>query len=224
MTVVAVVPSHEEEQCIGETVRSLLSINEVDRVLVVDDDSGDHTVRSAMDAGARVVVNSSNLGKGSSLNRVLPNLDFEVLLLIDGDVGRSALEAVALLEPVLSRRADLAIAAFPPAEVKGGFGLVQGLARGGIERLTGTRMASPLSGQRALTREVYVATSPFEGGFGVEVGMTIDAIGSGFRVLEVETRMSHRETGRDIRGFLHRGMQFTDILRVLVKRSLTRGR
>jgi hypothetical protein len=43
-------------------------------------------------------------------------------------------------------------------------------------------------------------------------------------VVEVETKMSHRETGRDIAGFVHRGKQFADILRVLVKRSLGRGR
>lgn len=56
------------------------------------------------------------------------------------------------------------------------------------------------------------------------MGMTVDTIFSGFRVVEVETRMSHKESGRDLSGFIHRGRQFTDILRVLVKRSFTRGR
>ena len=224
MKVIAIVPTYEEEQYVGETVRSLLSIEEVEGVLVIDDSSADRTVLSALDAGARVVVNSPNLGKGNSLNRVLPHLDFDVLLLIDGDIGVSATEAGSMLRPVLSGEADLAIAAFPPAGVKGGFGLAQGLARRGIERLTGMRMQSSLSGQRALTREVYGRTSPFESGFGVEVGMTVDAVSSGFNVVEVETKMSHRETGRDIAGFMHRGKQFADILRVLVKRSLARGR
>lgn len=224
MKVVAVVPSYEEEQLVGETVRSLLSIDEVDRVLVVDDGSTDHTAKSALDAGAGMVVNSPNLGKGKSLNRVLPHLDFDVLLLIDGDLGSSAREAGALLETVLRGEAELAIAAFPPPEVKGGFGLAQGIARRGIERLTGRQMTSPLSGQRALTREVYGATSPFECGFGVEVGMTVDAIHYGYRVVEVETDMFHKETGRDIAGFVHRGRQFVDILKVLAKRRHPRGR
>lgn len=224
MKVVAVVPSYQEEQYVGETVRSLLSIEEVDEVLVIDDGSTDRTVESAQDAGVRVVVNSPNLGKGNSLNRVLPRLDFDVLLLVDGDVGRSATEAGAFLEPVLAGEADLAIAAFQPPKVKGGLGIAQGLARCGVERLTGRKMASPLSGQRALTREVYSKVSPFESGFGVEVGMTVDAVSSGFRVVEVETNMSHKETGPDFHGFMHRGRQFADILRVLAKRSLKRGR
>jgi glycosyltransferase involved in cell wall biosynthesis len=224
MNVIAVVPSYEEEFVVGDTVRSLRAIEEVDTVLVIDDGSSDRTADAAVDAGARMVVNSPNLGKGSSLNRVLPNLDFDVLLLIDGDIGNSATEARALLKPVLSGEADLAIAAFPSPELKGGFGLAQGLARLGIERLGERKMTSPLSGQRALTREVYSGTSPFEAGFGVEVGMTVDALSSGFRVVEVATEMSHNETGRDIPGFIHRGIQFADITRVLVKRSLTRGR
>lgn len=224
MRVVAVVPSYEEEQFVGETVRSLSAIEEVDSVLVVDDNSSDRTADTAADEGARVVVNSPNLGKGNSLNRILPHVDFDVLLLVDGDIGSSASEASTLLEPVLSGEADLAIARFPSPELRGGFGLAQGLARCGIERLAGRRMASPLSGQRALTREVYSRTSPFEAGFGVEVGMTVDTISSGFRVVEVETKMSHKESGRDLHGFIHRGRQFTDILRVLVKRSFTCGR
>ena len=224
MKVVAVVSSFEEEPYVGDTVRSLLSIDGVEEVLVVDDGSTDRTTDAAIDAGARVIVNSPNLGKGNSLNRVLPNLDFDVLLLIDGDLGRSAAEAGLFLEPVLAGEADLAIAAFPPPRVKGGLGLAQGVARHGIESLTGRKMVSPLSGQRALTREVYSRVSPFAGGFGVEVGMTVDAVLSGFRVVEVETNMSHRETGRDFHGFMHRGGQFADILRVLAKRSLNRGR
>ena len=66
--------------------------------------------------------------------------------------------------------------------------------------------------------------SPFERGFGVEVGMTIDALTAGFRVVEVETTMSHSETGRDLAGFIHRGKQFTGVLLALLKRASTLGR
>lgn len=223
MQAVAVVPAYNEEDLIGQTVRSLLALDGIERVVVVDDASADKTARAALDAGATVVVNGTNLGKGGSLNRVLGGLDFAALLLVDGDLGDHAAEAGKLLEPVLSGQADLSIAAFPAPKKKGGFGLTQGLARTGIERLTGLQMRSPISGQRAMNREAFNAVFPFRKGFGVEVAMTIDAHRAGFRIVEVPTTMGHRETGRDWRGFVHRGRQAADIAMALASRALRRA-
>ena len=220
---IAVVPAYNEEDLIGTTVRSLLAIEGVRRVVVIDDASRDRSGRVALEAGATVVVNGTNLGKGGSLNRVLAGLQFEALLLVDGDLGEHAAEAHKLLEPVLSGSADLAIAAFPAPAKKGGFGFTQGFARKGIALLTGLEMRSPISGQRAMTREVFDAVAPFRRGFGVEVAMTVDAHRNGFRIVEVPTTMGHRETGRDWAGFLHRGRQFADILKALASQALRRA-
>lgn len=218
MRVTAVVPAFREEDLIGATVGALYGVEGIDSVLVIDDASGDGTAAAARAAGATVVVNSANLGKGGSLNRVVQSLEFEVLLLVDGDLGTHASEAGLLLEPVLSGKADLAIAAFPPPRSRGGFGFAQGAGRAGIKLITGALMRSPLSGQRAMTREVFRSVTPFDGGFGVEVGMTIDALRAGFNVLEIDTTMSHRETGRDIKGFMHRGRQLVAISGAVARR------
>jgi len=220
---VAVVPTYNEEELVGSTVSSLLGLDGVERVVVVDDASGDRSSLEASAAGATVVVNGSNLGKGGSLNRLLPELDFETLLLIDGDLGAHAAEAAALLEAVASGAADLAIAAFPPPAKNGGVGAAQGLARRGIKMLTGLEMRSPISGQRAMSREVFEAVTPFREGFGVEVAMTVDAHRAGFTIAEVSTCMSHSETGRDLAGFVHRGRQFADIAKALASRALKGG-
>lgn len=219
MRALAVVPAFREEEIIGDTVSSLLDLPGVERVVVIDDASGDLTGRRAAEVGANVVVNGSNLGKGGSLNRVLPHLRFEVLLLIDGDLGSYAAQAERILEPVLAGEADLSIASFGALSGKGGLGLARGLGRAGIERLTGREMETPLSGQRAMTISVFKAVSPFAPGFGMEVAMTVDALRAGFRVVEVATEMSHRETGRDLAGFIHRGKQFRDILEALARRT-----
>ncbi len=218
MKAVAVVPAYNEEKLIGATVRSLRTLDGIERVLVVDDASSDSTAAEALASGATVVVNGTNLGKGASLNRVLEGLVFDALLLVDGDLGEHAAEADKLLEPVLSGRADLSIAAFPAPTKKGGFGLAQGLARAGIKRLTGRRMDSPISGQRAMTRTAFDAVFPFRKRFGVEVAMTLDAYRAGLSVKEVSTTMGHRETGRDWKGFVHRGRQALDIALALVSR------
>ncbi|MBN2167753.1 MAG: glycosyltransferase family 2 protein [Actinobacteria bacterium] len=220
MNVLAVVPAYKESDTIGDTIKSLLSIPSIGRVVVVDDGSGDDTPRWAAASGATVVVNNPNMGKGGSLSRVLEDLEFDMLLLVDGDLGEFASEASALIEPVLDNEADLAIAVFPKALRKGGFGLVKGLGRSGIKSLTGFESRSPLSGQRAMTRELYDKVAPLDGGFGMEVGMTIDALREGFRVIEVETTMSHKETGRDLQGFIHRGKQFIHVFAAVARRVL----
>jgi len=47
--------------------------------------------------------------------------------------------------------------------------------------------------------------------------MTIRALRKGYRLLEVPVNMSHAATARDLKGFWHRGRQFVDVLKVIVK-------
>jgi len=222
MKVLAVVSAYNEEELIGQTVSSVLSLEEVESVLVVDDASLDNTPKIAADNGARVVVNGRNLGKGRSLSRVLGNVEFDYLLLLDGDLGTSASEAKEILRPLIEGQADLSIAAFPTSKKKSGFGIAQGIARWGIKYLTGIEMSCPLSGQRALTRNALACVLPLERGFGVEVGMTVDAARSNLRILEVQTSMQHRKTGRNLQGFVHRGKQAKDIVIALARKYIRR--
>jgi hypothetical protein len=52
--------------------------------------------------------------------------------------------------------------------------------------------------------------------------MTIDAVRAGFRVLEMPVAMEHAVTGRDLKGFLHRGRQGLDLMRAAAPRALRR--
>ena len=130
--------------------------------------------------------------------------DADALVLLDGDLGATAAEAGTLLEPVLAGAADMTIATLPKPPASGGFGLVKGLARWGIRRLSGFEPTAPLSGQRALSRAAWEAATPFATGYGVEVGLTVRAARAGMRLLEVPTNMAHAATGRDLAGFTHR--------------------
>jgi hypothetical protein len=48
----------------------------------------------------------------------------------------------------------------------------------------------------------------------MEIGMTIDAVRAGHRVVEVDLDLSHRATGRTPAGFAHRARQLVDFIRV----------
>jgi hypothetical protein len=63
---------------------------------------------------------------------------------------------------------------------------------------------------------------PFAKGFGMEIGMTVDAVRAGYQVGEYEIDLEHRATIRDARGFLHRAVQLRDFVRVVASRALRR--
>ncbi|MDI6711343.1 MAG: glycosyltransferase family 2 protein [Bacillota bacterium] len=210
-----IIPAYNEAGRIGETIRAVRGIAEVEEILVVDDASSDQTTAEASAAGARVVRQDFNQGKGAALSRGIREARGDILVLLDADLGASAAEARKLILPILAGKADLTVARFPRARRKGGFGLVKGLARRGIRYFTGLEMESPISGQRALRKNVAPSILPLAPGFGAEVAMTIAAARAGLRVQEVPTNMTHRETGRDLAGFWHRGRQFADIARTL---------
>ncbi|RJQ41313.1 MAG: glycosyltransferase family 2 protein [Nitrospiraceae bacterium] len=216
------IPAFNEEQYIFETVTAIKKIPEVGEIIVIDDASADNTARLAANAGALVISLPENCGKGGALNKGMEIAKGDIIALVDGDVGRTAAEVRKLIDPVLAGRADMVIAKFPKARKKGGFGLVKGLARKGIKLFTGLVMLAPLSGQRVMKREIAQMLGGFESGYGVEVGMTIDVARKGYRIIEVEVDMTHAETGRDIRGFMHRGKQLVHVAGVLMRRLVVR--
>jgi hypothetical protein len=91
-------------------------------------------------------------------------------------------------------------------------------ARWAIRRRCGLSTSAPISGQRALRVGVLRDVLTFAHGFGMEVGMTIDAVRAGHRVSEIELELTHRATGRTPGGFAHRARQLVDFVRADIAR------
>jgi Glycosyl transferase family 2 len=197
------VAARDEEQSIGRTIEALRSAFPEAEVLVADDGSLDGTAAAAEEAGA-VVLRLPRLGKGQALSAAERAAPPGALLLADADL-------VGDLASLDDHGADLAIAAFEQRS-GGGFGIAKGVARRLVELRAGVRQAEPLSGQRFLSFRARRAVFPLAPGFGCEVRMTIDAAHAGLRIREVTLPLSHRATGRDLRGFAHRGRQLLDTL------------
>ncbi len=192
----------------------------VDLVLVVDDGSDDDTQHVARNAGAVVVRHSVNRGKASASEtggsvvamRDIEGRDPRLLLFVDADLGESATSCAALVAAVEEGRTDLAIGVVP--------GLVDRtasarLARGAIQRATGWVAAQPLSGQRCITREAFNAAAPLSHGWGVEVGMTIDVLATGYTVQEVPCDIRKRSGPRP-----HSQARYRHILMAVTSRRL----
>jgi glycosyltransferase involved in cell wall biosynthesis len=217
------IAAYNEEDRIKDTVVAAALVPGVQGVIVADDGSKDNTGAVAMSSGALVVSNKINLGKGAamelaadSLEKLQPFGALDGVLLLDGDLGKSASAAADLLQPLESNSADLVIGILPSPPGKAGFGLARSLARDGIAEFGGGFVSqAPLSGQRALTLNCLSRVRPFANDYRMEVAMTISALQQKLRVLEVPVDMSHRHTGRNLKGFIHRGRQFYQIYQLL---------
>jgi len=218
--VVGVIPAFNEAATLAATLAGLSQIPELTEIWVVDDGSTDGTARIARQWGAKVIRRPHNGGKAAALAHAFRTIAADIYLLLDADLGAQAKLLRTLLPPVLAGEADMTVAVFHrpfSARRHGGFGLVRRLARLGIHWLTGVTVREPLSGQRALTREVVRTLRPAYG-YGIEVALTVDALRAGLRTLEVDTPLVQEGTGRTLQGFLHRGRQFLHVALTLLGR------
>ena len=114
MRIAALIPAFNECPTIEGVVRGLQP--HVAAVLVVDDGSTDGTHQRAEAAGAEVLRQPRNAGKGAAIRAGLATLlprDFTHVLFIDGDLQHDPADAPALIEAARSGQGDLVIGARP---------------------------------------------------------------------------------------------------------------
>jgi len=216
------IAARNEADSIAASVESLKTTFPGAAIWVADDASDDGTNDLALAAGARVVRRGKVHGKGGNMTACAeamlsaPELP-DTVLLCDADLAVSAGQLGRLVKAVDDEECDLAVAAFAK-RVGGGFGIALGFSRWVIEKRCGFVADAPISGQRAMKLEVLRAVLPFAPKYGMETGMTIDAVRAGYSVGEYELELAHRATGRTLRGFIHRFRQLVDFARVYVAR------
>jgi glycosyltransferase involved in cell wall biosynthesis len=213
-----IVAARNEADRLGATLDALAATFPGARLWVADDASEDATSEVALAHGAQVVSRGRPHGKGANMTAAAQaalggEASERLALVCDGDLGASAAQLRTLVQTIEAGDADLAVAAFRH-RVGGGFGIALRFAAWAIRSRCGYRAAAPISGQRAMRIEVLSAVLPFADGYGMEIGITVDAVRAGFAVAEIELDLEHRATGRTLAGFRHRGRQLLDFARV----------
>jgi glucosyl-3-phosphoglycerate synthase len=197
-TVSVVIPARDEEETVGQivrTIRTALMEEEqlVDDVLVVDSRSRDNTARVAAEAGARVVAQDAVLrplpdmhGKGEALWKGLAATDGDLVVFVDGDLyDFTAGYVIGLLGPLLTDPGVDYVKGFyhrplvngAHTDADGGGRVTELVARPLLNMywpdLAG--FVQPLAGEYAGRRDV-LESIPFVTHYGVEVAHLIDLL------------------------------------------------
>jgi glucosyl-3-phosphoglycerate synthase len=178
-----VIPALNESRRIASVVAFALADPATAEVVVIDDSSIDDTAALARAAGARVIT-STMLGKGTSMLDGAMAAKHDILVYLDGDLAGLRPGLVGdMARPLLAGEADFVKARF-------------GRSGGRVTELTAKPMlkvffpelanlAQPLGGIIAARRSLLQQLN-FEDGYGVDIGLLIDASRAGARVTEVD--------------------------------------
>lgn len=210
-----IIPAYNEQSIILKTLESLCGVDGIKEIIVVDDGSTDSTYQLLQAVkGITLLHTKYNKGKGNAVRYALGYVSGSFVALLDADLGESAAEVKKLIEHIKPGEKSIIIGRLPSLKGTGGFGIVRKVSQSGFHALTATNVDSLLSGQRILPLD-FLSSIDLPNGFGLEFKITLEGVRKGFELIEVPVNMRHRATGRDIKGFLHRGKQCMDILSLI---------
>ena len=186
--VVAIIPAYNEEKALADVIGKTLE--NVDDVIVVDDGSSDKTSEVAIEAGARVIRHSVNLGKGEALKSGFKAIgDDSIIITIDGDGQHNPSEIPDLVRPIIEDGADLVNGSRymnGPEENTPAYRRVgQKVLDIATNISAGTKVTDSQSGFRAFSPQSKNVFRFKDTGFGIESEMLVDAAEAGLKIVEV---------------------------------------
>ena len=184
-------------------------------VLVVDDGSADDTAARAEAAGATVVVQRPNQGKGAALRAGFGwalARDFDAVVTLDADGQHDPAEIPIFLDAFERTEADLIIGRRDFAQMPPVRRLANRLGGLAMSWAAGRDIPDNQSGYRLLSRRLIeaIATSD-EAGFEYEIEMITTCIRAGFRLEWVAVRTIYAGEPSHIRPWRH----FTSFVRMV---------
>jgi glycosyltransferase involved in cell wall biosynthesis len=187
--IVAILPAFNEEVSIGSIV--LRTKTYVDRVIVVDGGSNDHTADVAEMAGAVVIRHPKNWVKGAALKTGFESLNGEkIIVTIDTDGQHDPSDIPKLVGPILKGEADMVNGSRYINGNKKDTPFYRRLGQVVLDNATrlnsGLNLTDSQSGFRAFARDTKDVFRFKQNGLAIESEMLADAANAGLRIKEVE--------------------------------------
>lgn len=207
--VLVMIPAYNEEETVGEVVKSTLALYPDFKIVVIDDGSKDRTAERAEEAGADVVSLPFHCGGSTAIQTgymVAANDGYDYTVKIDADGQHKPEEITKLLNPLINDEADMTMGSRyltlndnHSSTVKEG-GIVFSSTLVSLFRKM--EITDVTSGMRAWSRKaiktlmpIYVARKPIEDSV-FWVAETILASKKGLRLKEVPINVLPRKHGR----------------------------
>jgi len=195
--VAVILPCYNEEAAIGQTVAAFRAALPGAAIYVYDNNSRDHTVEVAREAGA--IVRSERMqGKGNVVRRMFADVDADIYVMADGDATYDAAAAPAMIEKVLADGLDMVVGtrvheaadAYRRGHVLGNRAMT-----GLLAKLFGRSFTDIFSGYRVFSRRFVKSFPVLSAGFEIETEISVHALELKMPVGEVETRYLARPEG-----------------------------
>jgi glycosyltransferase involved in cell wall biosynthesis len=199
LSLLVAIPCLNEENTIADVIArvpgEIDGIRRID-ILVIDDGSDDRTAELARQAGAEVIVHRLNMGLGATFQdvvKIATSRGVEILVHIDGDGQFDAVDILALVQPIVERKAEMVTASrFIQRELQPSMPAVKvwGNRRvaGIVRLLTGRRFHDVSCGFRAYSKEALLRMNLF-GSFTYTQEVFLDLVFKDLEILEVPVKV-----------------------------------
>lgn len=205
MTFLALIPAYNESLRVAAVVAGALAHLPV---LVVDDGSRDDTADQARAAGATVLTQTPNQGKGAALQagfRWALAEGYEAVVTLDADGQHNPAEIPKFLQAYETQRADLVIGQRNFSQMPPVRRLANWLGGLGYSWAVGQAIPDNQSGYRLLSRRLLTTllAQNFERGFEYEVEMITMCVRRGFTMAWVPIETIYAGETSHINPLLH---------------------
>ena len=223
--IVVAIPTLNEEESIGEVVQEIARGGLVERIIVADGGSRDHTAEMARVAGAEVLLAGKGYGR-ACLAAAQSAHDADIIVFMDGDGADDPANISALIGPIQSGEYDFVVGSRVRGEREPGsiawYQIAAGLMVGLFIRVLYGALYTDMCAFRAIPRDTLLSLGMQELTYGWNIEMQIRAARARLRVLEVPVSYRRRLGGRskvagNFRGSARASIQIMGaLIRVLV--------
>jgi len=193
-----IIPAYNEQRTIAHVVEQALKAKHASEVIVVNDGSTDKTEKELLKFGDdhrfKHLLHKKNKGKGAAFRTGLKHAKNEIIVFLDADLMNiTPYKIHKIAQPVLDDEVDVARARFRRAR-----GRVTEIAVKPMMRILfpDTYFDQPISGQ-VCAKKSFLENVNFEERWGVDIGLLLDAIQQGQRIVEVDIGQLEHKANSD---------------------------
>lgn len=199
--IAVLIPCYNEEQTIGKVIRDAKKALPEAVIYVYDNNSKDHTVECAQEAGA-IIRYEYKQGKGNVIRRMFREIEAECYLMIDGDDTYPLEHAREMVDLVLYKNTDMVVgdrlsSTYFEENKRPFHNFGNSIVRKSINVLFKSDIKDIMTGYRAFSY-AFVKTFPvISTGFEIETEMTIHAVNYNLQLANVIVDYRDRPEGSE---------------------------